>query len=54
MIALVISGVHIYMLNLDFYNKEYMGVLANNLAVAVVAEFIGNIIISRALANREV
>lgn len=53
-IALVISWVHIYMLNLDFYNKEYMGVLANNLAVAVVAEFIGNIIISRALANREV
>lgn len=53
-IALVVSVVYIYMSNLDFYNKEYMGVLANSLAVAVLAEFIGNIAISRALANRGV
>lgn len=53
-IALVISGVYIYMLNLDFYNKEYMGVLANSLDIAVVVGFIGNILINRALANREV
>lgn len=53
-IALFISMVYIYMINADFYNKEYMGVLANSLAIAVVVEFIGNIMINRALANREV
>jgi len=42
------------MLNVEYYNKEYIGVLANSLAVAVVVEFIGNIMINRALANREV
>lgn len=53
-ISLFISMVYIYMLNADFYNKEYMSVLANSLAIAVVVEFIGNILINRALANREV
>ena len=53
-IALFISMVYIYMINADFYNKEYMDVLANSLAIAVVVEFIGNIMINRALANREV
>ena len=53
-IALVISAVYIYMLNLDFYNKEYMSVLANSLAVAVSVEFIGSILIRKALANRGV
>ena len=53
-IALFISMVYIYMINADFYNKEYMSVLANSLAIAVVVEFIGNIVINRALANREV
>lgn len=42
------------MINADFYNKEYMSVLANSLAIAVVVEFIGNILINRALANRKV
>lgn len=53
-IALFISMAYIYMINADFYNKEYMSVLANSLAIAVVVEFIGNIMINRALANREV
>lgn len=53
-IYLFISMVYIYMLNTDFYNKEYMSVLANSLAIAVVVEFIGNILINRALANGEV
>lgn len=46
--------VYIYMINVNFYNKEYMDVLANSLAIAVVVEFIGNILINRALANGEV
>lgn len=46
--------VYIYMINADFYNKEYMGVLANSLAIAVVVEFIRRIVINRALSNREV
>ena len=53
-ISLFISMVYIYMLNADFYNKEYISVLANSLAIAVVVEFIGNILINRALVNREV
>ena len=53
-ISLFISTVYIYMLNADFYNKEYMDVLADSLAIAVVVEFIGSILINRALANREV
>ena len=53
-ISLFISMVYIYMLNADFYDKEYMSVLANSLAIAVVVEFIGSILINRALANREV
>lgn len=53
-IALFISMVYIYMINVHFYNKEYMDVLANSLAIAVVVEFIGNILINRALANGEV
>lgn len=53
-IALFVSMVYIYMINADFCNKEYMSVLANSLAVAVVVEFIGNTLINRTLANREV
>ena len=53
-IALFVSMVYIYMINADFCNKEYMSVLANSLAVAVVVEFIGKIMVNRALANREV
>ena len=53
-IALFVSMVYIYMINVNFYNKEYMSVLANSLAVAVVVEFIGNTLINRTLANREV
>lgn len=53
-IALFISMVYIYMINADFYNKEYMSVLANSLAITVVVEFIGKIMVNRALANREV
>ena len=52
--ALFVSMVYIYMLNANFYNKEYMGVLANSLATAVVVEFIGKIMANRALANRGV